>query len=113
MDTVTLLNKEFKVLKLKVETRGGGIEIDLTPIGLEGERMAAYQNYLGGGILGRVCVNNTINAVGNYLEEDDQNELDELGEQLKQYFHSLTNPMGDPWATDTYEQNQSKPTSAY
>ena len=42
-------------LNLKVSERGGGVEIDLTRFGFSGQKMSAYQNYLGGGMLGKVC----------------------------------------------------------
>ena len=48
--------------RLEVSSRGGGIEIDLTRFGFKGEFMSAYQNYLGGGMLGKVCANDTIRA---------------------------------------------------
>ena len=52
---------EFKVIREKLSSRGGGIEIDLTPFGFDGERMTAYQNYLGGGMLG--SINNAIKKI--------------------------------------------------
>ena len=45
---------EFKVLRQQVSTRGGGVEIDLTPFGYKYMKMTAYQNYLGGGMLGSI-----------------------------------------------------------
>jgi hypothetical protein len=48
------------VIREKYSRRGGGIEIDLTPYGYEGEKMSAYQNYLGGDILGAVANSCTI-----------------------------------------------------
>ena len=50
------------VLRQEISSRGGGVEIDLTRFGFSGQKMSAYQNYLGGGMLGRICANNTINA---------------------------------------------------
>jgi len=46
-------------LRLEISSRSGGIEIDLTRKGFPNQKMSAYQNYLGGGMLGKVCVNNT------------------------------------------------------
>ena len=42
------------VLREQLSSQGGGVEIDLTYFGYEGEKMTAYQNYLGGGMLGRI-----------------------------------------------------------
>ena len=49
------------VIREKYSSRGGGIEIELTPYGYEGEKMSAYQNYLGGDMLGAVANSWTIN----------------------------------------------------
>jgi len=38
-------------LRLEISSRGGGIEIDLTRKGFPNQKMSAYQNYLGGGIV--------------------------------------------------------------
>jgi hypothetical protein len=56
------MNTKLKsaVIREKYSSRGGGIEIDLTPYGYEGEKMSAYQNYLGGGMLGAVANSCTI-----------------------------------------------------
>ena len=36
--------------------RGGGVELDLTAFGYEDEFLSAFQNYLGGGMLGSVAI---------------------------------------------------------
>lgn len=100
------------IIRQRLSSRGGGIEIDLTAYGFEGEQMAAYQNYLGGGLLGAVCVNDTIRRQTMFCEESVAKRLDEIGEELKRYFHELTNPDTE-WESTTYEQNQSLPQSAY
>lgn len=100
------------IIRKKVSSRGGGVEIDLTPFGFKGEKMAAYQNYLGGGLLGAICVNDTIRAYNPFVELSVAEELDKIGEELKRYYHALTNP-DDEWESTTYEQNQKLPASAY
>ena len=72
---------EFNILREKYSSRGGGIEIDLTPFGYEGERMYAYRDYLGGGIIGRVQNDCTI----LFWEDDDA--LCELADELNQYYY--------------------------
>ena len=108
---------EDHILRQKVLSRGGGVEIDLTPWGFEGEMMAAYQNYLGGGMLGRVCVNDTIrdlasNVRAQLMYNSRYDELDALGEELKRYFFHLTNPEGT-WEEQDYDTNQTLPESGY
>jgi len=109
----------FKEITLRIEasTRGGGIEIDLTTLGFRGEKMSAYQNYLGGGMLGRVCSNDTIRHTGdvkNYLMySSEADALDNIADQLRKYFHDITNPCEDMWENQSYEQNQNNIESAY
>ena len=45
---------EQSIIRKEVSPRGGGIEIALKKWGYPNGKMTAYQNYLGGGMLGRV-----------------------------------------------------------
>ena len=108
------INFEDVILRKQISSRGGGIEISLSSFGFKDEKMSAYQNYLGGGMLGRVCVNDTIRSKELYtLTDRQENKLDEIGEQLKQYYFNLTNPSEEEWEHQSYEQNQTLPESAY
>lgn len=110
------MNKfENCTLRLEVSSRGGGIEIDLGAFGYEGEKMAAYQNYLGGGMLGAVQANDTIrHSVGApWYDEALNKDLDMIAEDLKKYYHSLTRHEDDEWEDMDYQLNQNMPTSAY
>ena len=99
-------------LREKITERGGGIEIDLTRFGFKGEKMSAYQNYLGGGMLGKVEANDTIRAFKKPCTEKQTAKLNKIAERLKKYFHNLTNPQTE-FEHQTYEQNQNMPVSAY
>lgn len=100
-------------LRLEISSRGGGIEIDLTRKGFKGHKMSAYQNYLGGGMLGKVCVNNTVQLPFNRPCTDKQKaKLEKIGEELKRYYHNLTNPDTE-WEGQTYEINQRMAVSSY
>lgn len=107
------INFEEITLRLKVSSRGGGIEIDLTTLGFKGQKMTAYQNYLGGGLLGSINSDNTIKAYGESITEAKQKKLDKIEEQLMRYFHSLTNPGEDEWESMDFDRLQSMPSSAY
>lgn len=107
-----MINFEAITLRSKITSRGGGLEIDLTSLGFPNEKMAVYQNYLGGGMLGRVCVNDTIRAKHKFVELSMDEELDNISDQLKQYFFNITNPE-DCWESQSFEQNQNLPESAY
>jgi hypothetical protein len=99
---------EVNTLRAEYGGRGGGIEISLDFVGkkYKGHKMTAYQNYLGGGILGR------INSDCTFKDWQGDDKLNEVSEELKKYFHSLTNPEGT-WEEMSYEKNQMLPTSAY
>jgi hypothetical protein len=100
-------------LRQEITERGGGIEIDLTRFGFKGEKMSAYQNYLGGGMLGKIVANNTIQAYKKPCSEKRAAKLDRIAERLKKYFHSLTNNPLSEHESMTYEQNQNMPVSAF
>ena len=108
--TVELI--EQNILRQQVSHRGGGVEIDLTAFGFEGEKMAAYQNYLGGGMLGRVCSNDTIRANNSFVEESEAKKLDEIALELRKYFFNLTNPDSE-WESQTFLKNQLMPVSGF
>ena len=101
-------------IRKEISSRGGGIEIDLTSLGFEGEKMTAYQNYLGGGMLGKVCSQNTIQHLKkvSFLEESEASKLNEIAEELKKYFHSLSNPDSE-WESSSYDENQNRSVSGY
>ena len=98
---------EFKVLRQEISTRGGGIEIDLSDFGYEGGKMTAYQNYLGGGMLGAIQSDCNIR---NWRVDE---RLVEISDELMRYFHGLTSHKWDEWEDCTFEQNQLRPKSAF
>ena len=100
-------NFEDITIRKKISSRGGGIEVDLTDIVGYPVQMTAYQNYLGGGMLGRVASDCNID---NWKEND---ELVEIADELRKYFHGLTNPSDSDWESQSFEQNQQLPVSAY
>ena len=93
-------------LRKEITTRGGGLEIDLTSLGFKGQKMTAYQNYLGGGLLGRIANDCTVK------EWKDKPKLVEIAEGVAMYFHSITNPDTE-WEGTTFENLQKRPISAY
>lgn len=99
---------EKVTIRRKVSPRGGGIEISVGRLGyrIKGVKMTAYQNYLGGGMLG------SVQSDCNLKDWQSKTELVALSERLKMYFHRLTDP-GTEWEGSTYEQNQTRPASAY
>ena len=97
---------DFNIIRQEISYRGGGIEITLDNFGYPGEKMTAYQNYLGGGMLGRIQADCT-----SYKWRE-SGRLCEIAEELMKYFHTLT-VHDDKWEWETFEQNQLKPVSAY
>jgi len=97
----------------KLSSRGGGVEIDLTSLGFKNHKMSAYQNYLGGGMLGSIQSNDTIRSqVSNVrLQLEFSNrfkELDEIAEELELYFAER---MG--FDQNEMDELQGRPSSAY
>lgn len=109
---------DFKIIRQQFSSRGGGIEIDLTPFGFKGHKMAAFQNYLGGGMLGSIGVNDTIRSQESDVKlqltwSNRFNELDKIGEALMRHFHEQTNHSDDEWEGCTFEENQKREHKAY
>tara|TARA_R110000824_G_scaffold107769_1_gene254325 strand:+ start:739 stop:1065 length:327 start_codon:yes stop_codon:yes gene_type:complete len=103
---------EKAVTRLEVSYRGGGVEIDLKPFGFkEGSKMSAYQNYLGGGMLGAIQSNH--NLFRTSFTSEETKKLEKISLELKQFFHDQTNHEGDEWEEATFEENQKRPSSAY
>lgn len=99
------------VIRERVSSRGGGVEIDLTSLGFTDQKMAAYQNYLGGGMLGSIQVNDTIRS-GEYkfIDFESWRRLDRIGNRLKKHFFFMMFPDADD---QDYNQIQKMPASAY
>lgn len=74
------MNLQDNITREQLSTRGGGVELDLTAFGYEDEFMSAYQNYLGGGMLGGVANSCTVED----WEYDDK--LVRLAERLRDYY---------------------------
>ena len=68
------------ITREEISYRGGGVELDLTAFGYEDEFLSAYQNYLGGGMLGGVANSCTVDN----WEMDDK--LVRLAERLRDYY---------------------------
>jgi len=111
MGTARQIDFKKVIIRKKLSTRGGGIEIDLTSFGYEGEKMAAYQNYLGGGMLGKVAVNDTIQSKEKFILLSVVDDLKEIGDALKKHLFYLT--AGEDATEKDYEFNQRLPVSAY
>jgi hypothetical protein len=106
MAHITIKETKVPILRQETSSRGGGVEVDLTPLGYKGHKMTAYQNYLGGGLLSSIGNSCTIS---NWLNVDD---LCKIAIELSQYLHSLTNPEGE-FEEATFKELQKRPLSAY
>jgi hypothetical protein len=103
---------EANTIRCEASGRGGGIEIGLDDLlGTEGYKMSAYQNYLGGGMLG--SIQGSANFEPSKLNKKQQKQVAEVADALKRYFHNLTNHEGDEWEEAEFEENQARPASAY
>ncbi len=110
---------EGHTIRLEASHRGGGIEIDATDyLGYNGRyplRMTAYQNYLGGGMLG--AVDSSIQGHLRDYPAAVQTKALVLSEALKRYYYNITNEIVedyDEWAASaSFEAQQARPVSAY
>ena len=68
------------ITKVKFSPRGGGCELDLSEFGYDDEFLSAYQNYLGGGMLG--AVNNDC-TIDNWQHNK---QLIDLAQKLREYY---------------------------
>ena len=103
---------EANILRQEYSQRGGGVEISLTAFGFrEGSKMSAYQNYLGGGMLGSIQTNHNIFRTSFTTTET--KKLEKIATELAKYFHELTNHEDDEWESASFEENQNRPSSAY
>jgi hypothetical protein len=72
--------------------------------------MSAYQNYLGGGMLGKIAVNDTIRAFDKPCADKQSAKLDEIGLHLKKLFFTIQH---GEFNKKAFEENQKRPVSAY
>lgn len=103
------INFEEITVTNQLGNRGGYLEIDLTTLGYKNCKMRAIQNYLGGGILGRVYTTHNI----SFVEFEANKELEQISQQLRKYVHGLTNQSEGCYEYLTFEQNQNMPITAY
>jgi len=112
---------EENTIDADISYRGGKIKIDASELFPEyyertGERaiVGAYQNYLGGGIAGRIV--GAAMFQPEELTEEERALFDPLLKRCVAYFHSLNNGGGDEYMQENYsglDFNQTLPTSAY
>jgi len=108
----TILDKiEENILRQELSHRGGGIEISLKAFGFRADdKMSAYQNYLGGGMLGRIQTNHNMGL--RKFTSAQETKIEAISTTLERYMHSITIHEAE-WESATFEQNQNRPSSAY
>lgn len=107
---------EEHTTELDYTRRGGNLKVNASSLFpyIENATVGAYQNYLGGDMLGAVI--GVAMFTPNELKRKDKKVFKELLEACKKYFHEVTNEVAtdyDEWSTSSYEQNQNRPKSAY
>lgn len=96
--------------------RGGSLKVDVSDMFPDVSKpvMGCYQNYLGGGIAGKIV--GAAMFMPDELSEADQVKFHELKERIVRYAFSLNNGGGDEWMQENHanlEFNQNLPTSGY
>lgn len=107
MDYINFINDN--IIRLEVSHRGGGVEIDCSELFGEGAKMTAYQNYLGGGMLG--SINNDYNFNTSALSDEDAVKLEKLSSELRRFYYGQV--YGDFDDDEEFQSIQSRPASAY
>lgn len=74
------MNIEDHITCEEYSYRGGGCELDLTEFGYEDELLSAYQNYLGGGMLGSIANSCTVE---DWRKDE---KLVKLAARLRKYY---------------------------
>jgi hypothetical protein len=99
-----------------VSYRGGSLKVDVSSLFPNLEEpavMGAYQNYLGGGMAGKIVGASQFDP--NALSKADRKVFDALKERIKRYFYALNHGGGDEYmvANTDYIFNQNLPESGY
>lgn len=108
---------ETHMIYCDVSYRGGAIKVDVSELldtGEEDAIMGAYQNYLGGGIAGRIQIGTMFDP--DQLSDKDAKVFTQLSDAIKQYFYSLNNGGGDEYMQEevnSFELNQILPINGY
>ena len=96
---------ESSITRESLSPRGGGVELDLTHYGYTDHKLSAYQNYLGGGMLGSIENSSTIT---NWIHVD---ELCHLAVELQEYYKERMVLAG--YIEEHNEDTSKRPVSAY
>jgi len=130
MNIKTYLRDQGNWINCNVSYRGGSLKVDigdlLSQAGNEaiinnGQQaiIGAYQNYLGGGIAGRIMFGSMFD--GGILKGKDAKTLETIKEEIKRVFYEINNGGGDEYMQENvtgggdkgYKINQGLPTSGY
>lgn len=104
---------ENHIIDIDCSHRGGTLKVDCSELFpyIEEPIIGAYQNYLGGGMLGAVV------GASQFYPEDlykkDLKRYEAIKEECKRFLHEQTNHVGDKWEESTYFQNQLRPVNGY
>lgn len=104
------------VTECDLSYRGGKLKVDVSEVfpKVENAIMGAYQNYLGGGIAGRIVGAAMFDP--STLSRADQVKFDSLKARIVQYFYDCNNGGGDEYMQEEVNNlsfNQGLPVSAY
>lgn len=116
---------EQNTTKCDVSYRGGVLKVDISRMltDTSNERIqeageeaiaGASQNYLGGGIAGRITTGRSFDI--NLLTKGDQKKYEEFCTAVIEYFHFINNGGGDEYMQENHaslEFNQNLPVSGY
>lgn len=122
---VEFIREENNIKDMDISYRGGVLKYDIAPLfsdkSIEAIREAgedtfagASQNYLGGGIAGRITSGRCFDL--NLLTKKDYKTYLIFSEEVERYFWDINNGGGDEYMQEevnSFEQNKTLPVSGY
>jgi hypothetical protein len=104
---------EDNTIEFEAGYRGGILKVDVSSLfpNVKDAIAGASQNYLGGGLLGKIESGRNFNIAD--LNEEELKVYYEFTDAVKRYFHEYTRHTGEEFEDMSYEDNQEMPKSAY
>lgn len=105
---------ESNIVDIDCGYRGGKLSINASELFdyIDNPIIGAYQNYLGGGMLGAV-VGGASFEPSELKTKKDRKVFDKMLDACKRYLHNQTNHVDDEWENASFEANQNRAISAY
>ncbi len=113
---VEMFDIRENIIEFEATHRGGNLKVDVSSLfptlDTEDAIMGAYQNYLGGGMLGSV-IGAAMFDPSTLPNKNDLTIFEDVKDKIKRYLHEETRHDGDEWEDADYEEGQRRPASFF